>query len=282
MSNNVKIAIYRQRRAALFNAGDFLDMVRDLWGSRELIQRLVLRDFSVRYRQSVLGYFWAVVPQLVTVGIFAFLTRYRVFDMGQPELPYLVHALWSISLWQLFSVSLVGCTDSLVNAGSLVTKVNFPKEAIVISSAATACVDFAIRLVPILIAMAFLGFIPSLNALFILPIVLLVLMLAIGLGFILSVINLVVRDMGNMVAMVMTFGMFLAPILYPPPTREPFSLVNVLNPFSPLLIATQESLAGSTWSHPLAFAMSALLALFLFLLGWRVFRITLPRVAERA
>ena len=156
---------------------------------------------------------------------------------------------------------------------------HFPKEAIVISSAATACVDFAIRLVPIVIAMAFLGFIPSLNALFILPIVLLVLMLAIGLGFILSVINLVVRDMGNMVAMVMTFGMFLAPILYPPPTREPFSLVNVLNPFSPLLIATQESLAGSTWSHPLAFAMSALLALFLFLLAWRVFRITPPRVA---
>lgn len=257
-------------------------MLRNLWSSRELIQRLAYRDYSVRYRQSMLGYVWAVAPQVITVAIFAFLARYRVFDMGQPTLPYLVHALWSISVWQLFSVSLVNCTNSLVTAGSLVTKINFPKESLVVASTGKSCIDFLIRLVPVFVVMLWGGFVPSMSALLIPLILVLVLLFAIGIGFMLSVINLVIRDMGNMVSMVMTFGMFLSPILYPPPVAAPFTLVNVLNPFSPLLIATQELLAGAPLSHPLALAVSSLLAIAVFLIGWRVFCITMPRVAERA
>lgn len=276
------IRTYSPERSAFLKSLAWRAMFARLWHSRELLLRLAYRDFSVRYRQSILGYFWAIVPQVVTVGIFAFLTRYRVFDMAQPVLPYVIHALWSISVWQLFAVSLVNCTESLVSAGSLVTKVSFPKEVLVIASVGTACVDFLIRLVPVSVAMVWVGFVPAETALLIFPILLLVLCYAIGIGFILSVINLVVRDMSKMVSMVMTFGMFLAPILYPPPVREPFSLVNVLNPFSPLLIASQELLAGTPLSYPVAGAVSAVLAIVVFFVGWRVFSIVMPRVAERA
>jgi lipopolysaccharide transport system permease protein len=76
--------------------------------------------------------------------------------------------------------------------------------------------------------------------------------------------------------------MFLAPILYPPPIREPFLVINYLNPFSPLLIATQRLLAGQEIIFSTSLIVALSLSIGLFLTGWRVFHITMPRVAERA
>jgi len=274
-----KITVYTSR--AINNQAWFA-MFNELWQSRELIWRLMVRDFSVRYRQSIFGYLWAVLPQIVTVAIFTFLSKHRVFDMGVTALPYVIHALWSISVWQLFSSCLVGCTNSLVNAGSLVTKINFPKEALVIAAVGQGVVDFMIRLLPVAIVFIWFGFTPSWHAMAI-PLVLLATMLmAVGVGFFMAIINLVLRDAGNAISMLLTFGMFLAPILYPPPVREPFDVVNYLNPFSPLLIATQNLLAGQGIEFSAPLIVSLALSVVLFFLGWRVFHITMPRVAERA
>ena len=242
----------------------------------------MLRDFSVRYRQSILGYVWAVLPQIVTVAIFAFLAKHRVFDMGQTTMPYVIHALWSISVWQLFSGCLIGCTNSLVNAGSLVTKINFPKEALVFSAIGQASLDFMIRLIPVSIVFIWYGFNPSWHSVFIPLILICVLLMALGVGFIVAIINLVLRDMGNAVSMLLTFGMFLSPILYPPPTKEPFNLVNYANPFSPLLIATQNLLAGQELAQPEMLILMVVISITMFFLGWRMFHITMPRIAERA
>ena len=257
-------------------------MVAQLLGSRELIYSLIYRDIAVKYRQSILGYIWAVLPQLVTVTIFTFLVRYRVIDMGQTDMPYVIHALWSISVWQLFAATLVGCTNSLVNAGTLVTKSNFPKESLVIASIGQPIIDFCIRLVPTIVVMWWLGYAPDVQAVWI-PVVLIgVMLLSLGLGFFMAITNLVLRDIGNAVSMLMTFGMFLSPILYPPPVQGLFTWVNVLNPFSPLLITTQELLSGSPLSYPVLLSAVWLGSVLVFLLGWRVFCVALPRICERA
>lgn len=276
-----KITVYSAQRQYL-DGNIWVNMFKELWGCRELIWRLILRDVSVRYRQSILGYLWAILPQVVTVAIFAFLARHRVFDMGQTTMPYVIHALWSISVWQLFSSCLMGCTNSLVSAGTLVTKINFPKEALVIASIGQGFIDFLIRLVPVFIVFFWYGFVPAWQAIAIPFILLLVVLMAVGVGFILAIVNLVLRDVGNAIGMLLTFGMFLAPILYPPPSREPFMLVNYANPFSPLLIASQELLTGSELSQPSLFPFIGGVSIILFFLGWRIFHITMPRVTERA
>ncbi|WP_341327587.1 ABC transporter permease [Methylotuvimicrobium sp. KM2] len=278
-SNNTKI--YMARRNG-HKTRIWQEMFSDLIASRELIWRLIIRDFSVRYRQSMLGYVWAVLPQIVTVAIFTFLSRHRVFDMGPTDMPYVVHALWSISVWQLFAGCLIGCTNSLVNAGSLVTKINFPKEALVFAAIGQASLDFMIRLIPVTVVFIWYGFVPAWHSVFIPLILIAVLLMALGAGFIMAIINLVLRDMGNMLSMVLTFGMFLAPILYPPPVREPFTIVNVANPFSPLLIATQNLLSGQPLMQPELLVYMIVFSIGVFFLGWRAFHITMPRIAERA
>tara|TARA_R110002049_G_scaffold124997_18_gene280574 strand:- start:7090 stop:7926 length:837 start_codon:yes stop_codon:yes gene_type:complete len=273
---------YTSERKDFFQRRAWSEMISEVWQARELLFRLISRDVSVRYRQSYFGYVWAVLPQLATVAIFATLSSYRVFNMGATEMPYVIHAVWSISVWQLFSACLLGCSNSLVNSGTLITKVNFPKAVLVFSPVGHALLDFAIRLVPLICVMAWYNFLPSWQVVFVPVVLVFVIFLALGVGFILSIINLVLRDAGSFLNIVMAFGVFLAPILYPPPVEAPFNLVNSLNPFSPLLIATQDMLSGadSGYLGPMLIMMG--IALIVFLLGWRLFCITMPRVAERA
>ena len=258
------------------------EMLQDLARSRELIWRLVVRDLSVRYRQSILGYAWAILPPIVMVAAFTFLARTRVLTIGQTSFPYVSYALWSIGVWQLFSGSLQACTNSLTTAGSLVTKINFPKEALIFGAIGQPLFDFLVRLIPVIIVFIWQRVVPAWQALFLPFVFVPILLLALGFGFVLAVANLLLRDIGNALGIVLTFGMFLAPIVYPPPVDWPFVLVNVLNPFSPLLIASQDLVSTGHLSMPSAFALAWLFSLIVFLLGWRFFRMAINRIAERA
>lgn len=257
-------------------------MLRELSESRRLIWLLMLRDISVRYRQSILGYIWAVVPQIVTVGVFAFLHASRVLPIGGTRIAYVAYALWGISVWQLFAGCLSNCTTSLVSSGSLVTKVNFPREALVIAALGQPVFDFFVRLVPVITVFVWYDVVPSWGIVFV-PLALLpVILMALGLGFVLSITNLVIRDTGNALGMVLAVGMFLTPVLYPPPVRWPFFLVNLLNPLSPLVTASQDLIADGFLTRPEMFVAASFLSLALALGGWRAFRVTIPRVAGYA
>jgi homopolymeric O-antigen transport system permease protein len=257
-------------------------IISEFLNSRELIWRLILRDVSARYRQSMFGYLWAVLPSIVTVIAFAVLTQSRTIPVADTSLPYVAYALWSISVWQLFAGCLSVGTNSLVSASSLVSKVNFPKEALVIAAIGHPLLDFIIRLVLVVFVFIWYG-VPFKAQMILVPFILLpVILLAIGFSFVLSIINLVLRDIGNILGMALTFGMFLAPVLYPPPTTWPSSLINILNPLSPLLIASQDVIAYGFLSQPRAFLFSCLFSVLVFLVGWRLFRLTIYRVSTFA
>lgn len=258
------------------------EMFKDVANSSELIWRLVARDFSVRYRQSILGYAWAVIPPIVTVGVFAFLNTSRVLPIGQTAIPYVAYALWGISVWQLFSGCLSACTNSLVSGGSLVTKINFAREALVIAALAQPVFDFVVRLLPVVLVFIGYGVLPSWGIVFLPLVLLLIVLLALGLGFILSIANLAIRDTANALGMVLSVGMFVTPVLYPPPVRWPFYFVNILNPLSPLLTASQDLIAYGALTRPETFILSCLFSLAVFIGGWRFFHLAVARIAEYA
>jgi lipopolysaccharide transport system permease protein len=257
-------------------------MVSDLVDSRRLIWLLILRDISVRYRQSVLGYLWAVIPQIVTVGGFAMLNAWRVMPMGETVIPYVIYAAWGISVWQLFAGCLSACTTSLASSGSLVTKINFPREAVVIAAIGQPIFDFFVRLVPVIVVFIWYGFMPSWGVIF-MPLALCpIIFLALGVGFVLSIANLAIKDTGNALGTALTIGMFLTPVLYPSPVRWPFTLINYLNPVSPLLTATQDLIALGSLTRPEIFAAACLFTVAILLVGWRAFRVTILRAAAYA
>lgn len=257
-------------------------MFHELAASRDLIRILARRNISVKYRQSLLSYLWVVIPPLVAVVLFSYLTSRRVINVGPTPLPYLSYALLNISIWLLFSNTLLSATKSLVEAGSLVTRVNFPKITLVIASAGDALLEFVIRLSAVAVVFyaqgVGIGPMAAVAPLLLVPL----LMLALGLGFLLSILNLVIRDTANLLGIILTLGMFLTPVLYPPPRIEPFLHLNLLNPVSPVLANIQSLLVyGSLADGRMLFA-SLLFSLVIFLIGWRIFNLTMPRINERA
>lgn len=253
-------------------------MFQELAESRRLIWLLILRDISVRYRQSILGYVWALVPQIATVTVFAFLHSSRVLPIGGTKIPYIAYSLWGISVWQLFAGCLTNCANSLTASGSLVTKINFPREALVIAALGQPAFDFVVRLIPVITVFIWCGVLPSWESVFIPLLLVPVLLLALGLGFVLSIANLVIRDTANALGTALTIGMFLTPVLYPPPVRWPFYLINFCNPLSPLLAASQDLIAEGFLTKPEMLTAACIFSTALFLAGWRAFRITILRV----
>lgn len=83
-------------------------MCREMFDSRELIGTLIWRDISVRYRQSVFGNLWAVLPPLITAAVFSFLVAQRAFPIGSTPIPHPTYAIWSIALWWLFAIFFFG------------------------------------------------------------------------------------------------------------------------------------------------------------------------------
>jgi len=276
------VTVYTPFTRGAENNQGWLSLCRRTYAHRELLGRLMYRDFTTRYRQSLLGYFWAIFLPLIAVAIFAFIAKYRVLPMGQVSMPYIVFGVWSFTVWQLFSNSLTACTSSLSSAGAMISKINFSKDILVIASLVKPILDFLVRMVFLIGLFWYFEFIPFPEAIWIPFLLLSLVLMALGIGFILSILNLLARDISNLVGMFAIFGMFFAPVLYPPPVTWPFMLVNILNPVSPILIATQDLLSTGELSHPWLLAGSIVFSFVVLLVGWRLFHILIPRVIERA
>lgn len=276
------VTIYTPATHGAENNPGWLSLFRRTYAHRELLGRLMYRDFTTRYRQSLLGYFWAILLPIVAVAIFAFIAKYRVLPMGQVNMPYIVFGVWSFTVWQLFSSSLTVCTSSLSAAGAMISKINFSKDILVIASLVQPILDFLVRMVFLAGLFWYFEFIPFVESIWIPLLLLPLVLMALGIGFILSILNLLARDISNLVGMFAIFGMFFAPVLYPPPVTWPFMLVNILNPVSPILIATQDLLSTGELSHPWILAGSLVFSFVVLLVGWRLFHVLIPRVIERA
>lgn len=256
-------------------------MWRDLWSGRYLILELMRREVVVRYRQSALGYAWAVVMPLVTVGVFTLLSHGRILAISQTEIPYPVFALLNVSLWQFFSGVVAQGAQSLTAAGGMVSRLHFFKVTLVVASIMRPLSDLVVRIpLIILMAVSYRSY-PGLEALLIIPMIIPIALLGLGIAMVLAVINLVLRDVSNALGVFLTYGMFLAPVMYPQPLSFPMVLIN-FNPMSPFLIAAQDLMSGMALRDPAMLVGAVLLAVVAFLVGFRFFVVVLPHAIALA
>jgi lipopolysaccharide transport system permease protein len=254
---------------------------RDLARSRELIWRLFVRDISTKYKQSIFGYVWAVGPPLATVAVFAFLARNRIIAVGDTGIPYPAYVLLGLAVWGLFAGGVTSTTSSLTAASNVLQKMDFPRESLVVAAIGQTLVDTLIR--SFLVAAVFLWYGVSVRwTALLVPLVLVPLvLLTLGVGFILSVFNALARDVSSAIALALQFGIFLAPVVYPPRTTWPELLINYLNPVSPFVVATHDLVSRGGVTMPAPLAVASLLGVLVFLFGWRLFRLAQPIIGER-
>lgn len=255
------------------------EMFRELYSSRELIWRLFVRDWLARYKQAALGWIWALVMPFIAIGTFVFLNRAGILNIGKTDMPYPLFALIGLAVWQLFATGLSSGCLSVVSAGSMVSKINFPLEVLVFASLAKAIFDFLIKIALVIIFFFVFRYVPSWGVIFFPLAVIPILFLTLALALILSLVNGVLRDTANIVTLLTTFVMFLTPVLYPPEGEKMFFFK--INPLSALISAPRDLIAHGYIKEPLDFFISSSLAFVLFFVSWRIFFLAKTKIPER-
>lgn len=266
----------RQGYASLFR-----EMYREAVDSRWLTWQLFRRNFSATYRQSVLGIFWALLVPLASVGTFIYLNSAGILSTGSTSVPYPLFAVAGVALWQVFSVGLTLSTNSLHAARPLIEKINFPREAIVISAVAQGIIPSLIQTVVVFLLFAYYRISPPLSVTLVPLAMIPLVLLTLGLGFIFSLLNGVIRDIGNAISSLITFLVFVTPVLYTRPTGGFAAVATTYNPLYYLVAVPRDLLIfGSTDELP-GFIYSAISSVIVFLLCWTAFHLTETKIAER-
>ena len=259
----------------------FLEILEELRESRWLIWQLFKRDFSIMYKQTFLGIFWPFILPIFSIGTFVILNHSGLFLLGPMNVPYPIYAVLGMVFWQLFSTGLLTTSQSLVLADQMLTKIYFSKKSLVIASFGRIFPPFIIHMTVICILLAFYKIKLSLTILYI-PLVLIpLLLLTLGLGFILSLMQSISRDVGNILPMFLTFLMFLTPVLYVAPTDGLLTRIAKMNPVY-YFIETARDLVLTGTIHQLGgFIISTVISVGIFIGCLLIFHLAETRIVER-
>jgi lipopolysaccharide transport system permease protein len=186
---------------------------RELYAHRELLYFLVWRDLKVRYKQTAIGALWAFLQPLLLMGILTLFLG-RMVGIRPDVVPYHIFVLAGLVPWMLFSQSLAGAGNSLVDGSALLTKVYFPRLLFPIAAAGSKIVDFAIALGLLAVIAIFAGFVPQATWLFILPLGMLALSAALAAGLWLAALNVRYRDFRHAIPFLIQVWFFATPIAY--------------------------------------------------------------------
>jgi lipopolysaccharide transport system permease protein len=246
-----------------------LDELRE---ARELLYFLTWRDVKVRYKQTALGVTWAVLQPLLTVVVFTLFFN-RVAKISSGTIPYPVFSLAGLAPWLFFVGALTLSSASLVASANLLTKVYFPRLVIPIATTLTGFPDFLIGFALLLIVMATYGVAPAVWIVLLPLIFLIVLAAALGVSFWLSALNVTYRDVRYIVPIAAQLWLLATPIAYPVSgLRSPWDVLLGLNPMAGAVDAFRWALVGGPAPPVGMVALSAGVALALFVGGAYYFR----------
>lgn len=280
--NDLHITVYSPesplRQPALF----VRRMFRDLWASRGLAWRLFVRDRSAQFRESILGYVWAFVPPLIASLPFVFLNANGVVTIKETPIPYPAFAIIGTLIWQVFVDALNTPLKTIVAAKPMLTRINFPREALLLSSLATVIFNFLIRLVLLVAVMIWFKITPPPTAaLFPLGILGLI-FLGFTFGLLLTPLGMLFKDIQHMIPMVTMFLMFLTPVVYPKPRGGLAGEIMHWNPVAPLLTASRDWLTKGPVEDLTSVVLVSLLAVVFAFAGWVFYRLAMPHIISRS
>jgi lipopolysaccharide transport system permease protein len=259
----------------------FRTMGRDLVASRELAWQLMLRDISAKYRQSFLGLFWAFIPPVILAFGFVLAKNSGVVNISQTELPYPAYIMFSMTLWQTFVEAINGPVLAVGAAKAMLSKINFPYEALILAKLGEVFFNFGIKL--LLIIGLFVWFrIPLHWSIAIAPVALIhLVILGTFLGLLIAPIGAIYQDISMALTLITGMWLFITPVVYPVPTSGLFSSIVKLNPVTPLLVTTRELAIGIPLSDPQGFWIASLIGIVGLLIAWIIYRLGMPFVIER-
>lgn len=243
----------------------------ELWGARELVAFLALRDVKVRYKQAAFGGAWAIAQPLAAAAIFTVVFG-NLANISSGNIPYLVFAFAGFSIWSYFSVSVTSAQNSLVGNSALITKVYFPRLAVPLASILPGLLDLAVALVVLAGMCVWTGTAPGPEILTFPLFLLQAMVVAFGVGTLFAALTVRYRDVQQVFSLLLQLWLFATPVAYPSTLiSSDWRWVYAINPMVGVVDGWRWALVDGPapgWQA----LLSALVALVLLGVGLNVFQ----------
>jgi lipopolysaccharide transport system permease protein len=214
------------------------EMINELIQYRHLLYMITLRDIKVRYKQSVMGFMWAIFMPMMIVAAGIIIKLAISFVAGKP---FVLADIASVSVkalpWSFFVSSIKFATNSLVGNRNLVTKIYFPREVFPLASVLSSLFDFTLASVVLILILMTAQIGVSIYILWIPFLLILLIFLIVGLAMFLSCANLFYRDVKYIVDVILTFAIFFTPVFYEASIFGKWAPLILINPMSTILEA---------------------------------------------
>jgi lipopolysaccharide transport system permease protein len=257
------------------------EFVSDLKATKSLGWRLFLTDMRSQVRQSWLGYFWLLVPPLITSLIWIFLSRSKVINTNTPDSVYPIFVISGIFIWQTFVETLNMPIHKLLSQKAILTKVKVPHEAFILAGLGGIVFNLSIRMALLLALLPIFGTGFNIALLFVPFGLLTVLLLGLAIGLFFTPLGMLYTDVPNALNAGFSLLFFLTPIIYQIPNETGLWQFLRYNPVTPLLSTTRDwIISGSAFPEP-AFYFVACAALALLAFSWILYRLAKPHLLSR-
>jgi lipopolysaccharide transport system permease protein len=245
---------------------------KELWAHRDLVYFLARRDVALRYKQSVIGTFWAVLQPVLLAAVFSVFLGLLAKVPSESGIPYPLFAVSGLVMWLFISQGIIKATTSTVESSDMISKIYFPRLAIPLAAVMPSTVDFLVSFVVVVLVSLGYGFVPGPQILLIPTVLLLALTCTLGTGLWAAALNAKYRDIQHLVSFGLLLGLFIAPIVYPlSQVPENLQVIYALNPVVGVLEAYRWVLLGTN-PELISIAMSVVISTALLITGVIYFR----------
>jgi ABC-type polysaccharide/polyol phosphate export permease len=260
---------------------DYIISLANLWHRRELLWNMTVRHLRGQYKQSVLGYAWALVMPLAQMVILTFVFS-TIIRLPSQNVPFALFLFVGLLPWNFFSTALSSATDSVAGASSLVTKVYFPREILAAAAILTKVVDLAFASVILVALMLYYGHTPQLTTAWLPLLFFTQFLFTLGLSLPLAALNLYFHDVRYLVGVALTMWFYLTPIIYPIDiVPERYQLLFDLNPLSLFINAYRRVLLHGESPDFEKMFLGLGISLATLLIGYYLFKKMEPGFADR-
>ncbi|MCH7999941.1 MAG: ABC transporter permease [Chloroflexi bacterium] len=260
--------------ATTFGLRDFLPSFAVLWQRRELLWSMTGRNIRSQYKQSILGYAWIFVNPLMQILVLTFVFS-TILRIGEGIIPYPFPLFLFVALlpWMFFSNAVASATDSIVGSASLVTKVYFPREILVVATVLSKVVDLLLGVLILLGLMVIYSEYPSWTLAWVPAIFAMQLLFTVGIALPLAALNLFFHDVRYLVGVVLLIWFYMTPVLYPVEiVPDKYKIFFELNPLALVVNAYRRVLLDGTSLGVERFLVGMGAALLTFLVGYYLFK----------
>ena len=246
-----------------------ISQLREIYGYREMIWMLVRRDLRGRYKGSALGFLWTFLNPLLQLGVYTVV--FSIIMRAGIE-KYYLFLFVALIPWMAFSTSIQGGATCILTQKSMVTKIHFPRQVLPIAHVTTCFVNMLLCFIVVFIVCGF-GIGINLAVLpFLIPVIIIEYILALGLCLMVSGITVFFRDMEHIMGIFVMLWQFLTPVMYPvEQVPENLRGIFMMNPMTSIIMCYRDILYYKQVPQMQHLALSLALGLICLVAGWFMF-----------